>query len=91
MSYYYLLILTQGGDSRLKNTWTGQEPGGINPDPTLEPGDAPLLFHHDRKDHVVNKGGKWIRQGIEGLRRINRSRMNEARHTRPANNPILLE
>ena len=27
----------------------------------------------------------------EGVRRINRSRMNAARHTRPANNPFLCE
>ena len=37
-NYLFLLILTQGGDTRPIIVWTGQEPGGhIDPDQTLEP------------------------------------------------------
>ena len=46
VSYFYLLILTQGGDTRPMNAWTGQEPGGhIDPDRTLEPARHTCLFH----------------------------------------------
>ena len=52
---YYLLIQTQGGDISPKIAWTVQEPGGVYPDQTLEPGGAPVLFHQDSTDHVVNR------------------------------------
>ena len=40
--------------------WAGTR--GINPDGTLGPGGAPVLFDHDRTDHIVNRREKWKRQ-----------------------------
>ncbi len=34
--------------------WAGTR-GELDPDLTLEPGDTPVLFYHDRTDHVVNR------------------------------------
>ena len=37
---------------------TEQEPGRVYPDQILEPGDTPVLFHHGRSVHIVNRRGK---------------------------------
>ena len=61
------------------------------PDQTLEPGGAPVLFHQDRTDHVVNRRGirkKAVNQRIEENQWIC---MNAARHTRSPEEPILCE
>ena len=64
---------------------------GVLPDRTLEPEDAPVLFHQDRTDHIVNRKGirkKAVNGRIEENQWIC---MNAAHHTGSAKEPILCE
>ena len=63
-NYCYLLILTQWGGTRLMIAWTGQEPGGINLDQTLEPVRRTCLFHLTVKESRSETGEK-TKEGSE--------------------------
>ena len=63
MDCYYLLSKPEGEIFSPEMTGTVQEPGGVNPDQTLEPEGAPCLVppgqHGSRSEQEMNFGNRW--------------------------------
>ena len=76
VGYFYLLILTQGGDTRPMIAWTGQEPGGTLTQIKLWSLKTHLCGPPDRNGSRSEQERNMEKAVNDGITRIKRSHMS---------------